>query len=94
MSKPLVIQLREAKASFIECANNALREGIPCYLLEPIIAELHTQISASAQAEYEQAQMQLAREQVEEDAKKHLPENETNEEATEERGDGDERNRA
>jgi hypothetical protein len=56
MGKPLVIQIREVKANIIECINEAIRDGLPCFLLEPIIAEVHSQISGSAQAEYEQAQ--------------------------------------
>lgn len=55
MSKPLVIKLRQAKSNITESVNAALREGIPCYLLEPIIAEIHSQVSKAAQTEYENA---------------------------------------
>ena len=72
MDKPLVITLREIKECFTECANAALRE-IPCYLIEPIIADLHRQISAGALREYEIAKQREAEEkakerQVEDDA--------------------------
>ena len=60
MSKPLVIKLREAKANITESVNAALREGIPCYLLEPIIAELHGQVTRVADNEYEKALKQQA----------------------------------
>lgn len=62
MNKPLVIQLREAKDQLIEGINTAIRGGIPCFLLEPIVAELHRQVSQSAQAEYENALKQQAAE--------------------------------
>lgn len=62
MSKPLVIQLREAKAQIVEGINAAIRGGLPCYLLEPIIAELHTQVKQTAQAEYERALQEQAAE--------------------------------
>ena len=62
MSKPLVIQLREAKVNITESVNSALREGLPCYLLEPIIAELHDAVSRAATAEYENALRQQAAE--------------------------------
>lgn len=55
MSKPLVIQLREAKANITESVNAALREGIPCYLLEPIVKELLDQVKRAAEAEFERA---------------------------------------
>lgn len=83
MSKPLVIQMREAKANIIESVNNALQGGIPCFLLEPIIAEIHTQVSKSAQAEYEEAQRQL---ELEEKEKAERP---AEEEAEGERGESD-----
>ena len=60
MSKPLVIELREAKANITEAVNVALRNGIPCYLLEPIISELHAKVRDAAQKEYEQALKQAA----------------------------------
>lgn len=54
MDKPLILTLKEIEESFTDCANAALRE-IPCYLIEPIIADLHRQISAGAAKEYEKA---------------------------------------
>lgn len=62
MSKPLVIQLKEAKAGITESVNAALRGGLPCYLLEPIVAELHGQVTKAAEAEYERALRQQAAE--------------------------------
>lgn len=68
MDKPLVITLKEIKECFTDCANAALRE-LPCYLIEPIIADLHRTISAGAKREYEIAKQKIAKEgQVEDDA--------------------------
>lgn len=72
MDKPLVITLKEIKECFTDCTNAALRE-LPCYLIEPIIADLHRQISAGAAKEYESAKKKIAEEkakegQVEDDA--------------------------
>lgn len=62
MSKPLVIKLREAKANLTESVNAALRSGVPCYLLEPIVAELHAQVTKASEAEFERAVKQQAAE--------------------------------
>ena len=79
MSKPLVIQLREAKNSITESVNAALRGGIPCYLLEPIISELHGQVTRAAESEYERALRQQAAE-----AKQPTPDADTEEAGGEE----------
>ena len=59
-NKPMIIKVREAKENILKSVNMALRDGIPCYLLEPIISELHTQVSKAAQSEYLQAQKHFA----------------------------------
>lgn len=58
--KPMIIKLKESKASIMESVNASLNNGIPCYLLEPIIAEVLSQIRIGAQAEYERALKQAA----------------------------------
>jgi hypothetical protein len=74
MSKPLIIKLREAKANITESVNASLREGIPCYLLEPIVAELHAQITKASEAEFERAVKQQAAEAKAAAAVKPTPE--------------------
>ena len=60
-TKPLVLRLREAKESIVAAVNAAIKEQeLPCYLLEPIIAELHTQVSNTASREYEIAKQQVS----------------------------------
>jgi hypothetical protein len=52
--RPLVLRLREAKENILAAVNAAIKEqDLPCYLIEPIIAEMHNQVSASAMREYE-----------------------------------------
>lgn len=58
MSKPLVIQLQETKETINNCISDVIKNGIPCFLLEPIIAEIHNQVSKSAQIEYVKAKKQ------------------------------------
>ena len=54
--KPLVIRLKEAKEFLIAAVNATIKEkDLPCYLIEPIIAEVHNQVSAAATKEYESA---------------------------------------
>lgn len=60
-NRPLVLRLREAKENIIAAVNAAIREqDLPCYLLEPIISEVHTTVSTTALREYEIAKQQDA----------------------------------
>ena len=60
MDKPLIIRLNETKTELISVINNAVQQsGIPCYLLEPILSELLTQVRDGARNE-----LQMAREQM------------------------------
>lgn len=61
MDKPLVIVLNETKTELVSVINNAIQQnGLPCYLIEPILSELLTQIKEGARNE-----LQMAREQIE-----------------------------
>lgn len=54
--KPLVLRIESAKQRLIDGLNAVLaEEELPCFLVEPIIADLHEQVSRSARREYEQA---------------------------------------
>ena len=60
MDKPLVIKLNEVKTDLFSVINKAIQQdGLPCYLLEPIVSELLTQIREGARNE-----LQMAREQM------------------------------
>lgn len=57
--KPLILELDEAKQELIQCVNNILQNhGLSCYLIEPMFAEIHSQIKATAQNELAQARAQ------------------------------------
>lgn len=68
--KPLIIKLREARESITKSVNMAIKNGIPCFLLESIVAELHMQVSKASQVEYEQALKQQAEQEKKGDAPK------------------------
>ncbi len=68
MNKPLVIQINETKKNITESVQSAIHDGIPCFLLEPIIAELHRKVSEAAQMEYARAQKQVAEEEAKKQA--------------------------
>ena len=55
-NKPLVLRIENAKQRLIDGLNTILaEEELPCFLVEPLIADLHEQVSRSARREYEQA---------------------------------------
>lgn len=59
--KSIILEMDEAKQELIQCINDILsRHRLSCYLIEPMFAELYTQIKASAQKELEQARAQMA----------------------------------
>ena len=62
--KPIILEMDEAKRELIQCVNDILaRHGLNCYLIEPMFAELHTEIKATAQRELAQARQQEAMKQ-------------------------------
>lgn len=65
MNKPLVITLNEFKTTMASVINNAIQqENLPCYLLEPIMAELLAQLREGARGELQMAKDQMAQEQT------------------------------
>lgn len=68
MNKPLILTIEEAKAEIISSVNSALQNhGLPCYLIEPILSELLTQIKAGARGELEAAKAQMAQDTASEE---------------------------
>ena len=64
--RPIILELDEAKQELVQFVNNILtRHKLPCYLIEPIFAELYSQIRMSAQNEIAQAREQFNTTQVE-----------------------------
>ena len=57
--KPLILELDEAKQELVQCVNSILQNhNLSCYLIEPMFAELYSQIKATAQSELAQARAQ------------------------------------
>lgn len=73
----MIIRVREAKENILESVNSAIRGGVPAYVLEPVIAEIHASVSKAAQAEYERAlkiqEAQAAQEAQAEEQKNDQP---------------------
>lgn len=70
--RPIILDIEDAKQELIQCVNNILQtHKLSCYLIEPVFAELYSQIKASAQSELAQAR---ARIQAEQNAKAQVKE--------------------
>lgn len=66
--KPLVIRMKEARESIFSHFQTVIREqDLPCCILEPIVADLHRQVSSVAMQEYQQAEKKIAEEGNEEE---------------------------
>lgn len=58
--KPLIVELDDAKQELVQCVNDILQKhGLNCYLIEPVFAELYTQIKTTAKQELAQARAQI-----------------------------------
>lgn len=58
--KPIILELDEAKQELVQCVNDILtRHRLSCYLIEPMFAELYSQIKMSAQNELAQARADM-----------------------------------
>lgn len=58
--RPLVIMLDDAKTELMRCVNNLLHEyKLPCYLIEPMLADVYTQIQIGAKSELAAARSQI-----------------------------------
>ena len=58
--KPIILEMDEAKKELVECVNNILQtHKLSCYLIEPMFAELYSQIKATAQNELAMARAQM-----------------------------------
>ena len=66
MNTPLIVKMERAKTSIVEFVNNIMQqEQLPCYLLEPTISQIYTQIKEGARNELEMAKQQKKDEVVE-----------------------------
>ena len=57
-NKPIILEIQDVRTGLVNLVNNAVqKKGVPCYFLEPIIADLYRQVQAQAKVELEQAQI-------------------------------------
>ena len=65
MNKPFILEIDEAKKEFIQVINNAIQvRKLPCYIIDMILTDLHTQIKEGAKSELEMAKTQVKDEEV------------------------------
>lgn len=63
---PLILRIEEARKILVDAVNAVIKEqNLPCFLIEPIIAEVHASISDGVGRERESALMQVAQEATE-----------------------------
>ena len=58
INKPAILVAEETKTKLVDTINGAIQNGLPCYMLEPIIRELFTDISNAKKQELEMVQKQ------------------------------------
>lgn len=66
-NKPIILEIQDVRIGLINIINNAVqKKGVPCYFLEPIIADLYRQVQAQAKVELEQVQISYSAQNNEE----------------------------
>ena len=58
INKPAILVAEETKTKLVNTINTAIQNGLPWYMLEPIIRELFTDISNAKKQELEMVQKQ------------------------------------
>ena len=54
--RSIILEMDDAKKELVQCVNNIMHtHNLPCYIIEPMVAELYSQIKAAAQNELAQA---------------------------------------
>ena len=63
MDTPLIIRMDEAKKSIVKFINDIMQQNqLPCYLREPTISEIYSEIRNGANNELEMAKQQMEQE--------------------------------
>ena len=58
--KSIILEMDEAKQELVQCVNDILaNHRLSCYLIEPMVAELYSQVKASAQNELARAKAEM-----------------------------------
>lgn len=62
-TKPLIVELEDAKNEFVQFINALQHRGLPCYLIEMAISDVYAQLKKGASAELEAARKQTTTEE-------------------------------
>lgn len=58
--RPIILEIEDAKQELIGCVNNIISaHGLSCYLIEPLFAEVYSQIKVTAKNELAMARAQI-----------------------------------
>ena len=58
--RPLVVMLDDAKTELTQCINHLINDyNLPCYLIEPMLADMYTQVKIGAKNELAAAKSQI-----------------------------------
>ena len=57
--KPIILELEEAKTSFIQLISALQQKGLPLYLIDMALSGVYSQIKEGAKAEVAMAQKQM-----------------------------------
>ena len=75
MNTPLIVKMERAKTSIVEFVNNIMQqEQLPCYLLEPTISEIYSEIRNGARNELEMAKQKMEQERAKQQKKDEVVE--------------------
>lgn len=61
-TKPLIVELADAKVAFAQLLNTLQQNGLSCYLIEMALSDIITQLHNGAMAELATARQQIAKE--------------------------------
>lgn len=53
--RPIILTIEEVKTELIDKVNSAIDQGVPCYFLESILADILAQVKNGSKMELEQA---------------------------------------
>lgn len=68
--RPMVVVINEARQELIATINRYLRdEQVPCFILEPIVKDLYTELKLNAERELEQGYKMMQQSSTTEDIK-------------------------
>jgi hypothetical protein len=63
--RPLILEIDDAKMEIVQAINNALNvHKLPCYIVDMILTDVHSQVKDGAKSELEMTKKQVKGEEV------------------------------